>query len=90
MIVKNFHLALDSPTPTVVEPLWNLTGDPEAKVLEQMLNIIEGTIRLGEDVLVALFHKFCPQFPLAIYEIPEAERNPAMPKRFRVGLATEQ
>ena len=90
LIVKNFHLAPDSPAPAVVEPLWNLTGDPEAKILEQMLNIIEGIIRLGEDVLVSLFHKFHPQFPLSIYEIPEAERNPVMPKRLRVGLANEQ
>lgn len=90
LIVKNFHLDPSISVPTVVEPVWNLTGDPEVKILETMENIIEGITRLGEDVLVSLFHKFPPQFPLAIYEIPEAERNPEMPKRLRVGLANEQ
>jgi len=90
LIVKNFHLDPASAVPTVLEPVWNLTGEPEGKILEQMQNIIEGAIRLGEDVLVALFHKHRPQFPLVVYEIPEAERNPEMPKRLRVGLANEQ
>jgi len=90
LIVKNFHLDPHSSVPTVVEPVWNLVGDPEEKILEQMQNIIERIIRLGEDVLVALFYKFRPQFPLAIYEIPEAERNPVMPKRLRVGLVNAQ
>jgi hypothetical protein len=90
LIVKNFHLDPNSSVPAVVEPVWHLTGDPPGKILEQMQNIIEDTTRLGEDVLVALFHKYSPAFPFAIYEIPEAERNPAMPKRLRVGLANEQ
>ena len=90
LIVKNFRLDSESATPTVLEPVWSLTGEEEGKILEQMQNIIEGIICIGEDVLIALFHKYRGQFPLAIYEIPEPERNPAMPKRFRIGLANEQ
>jgi hypothetical protein len=54
-----------------------------------MDDIIEGIIRLGEDILAGLFHKLKGNFPLVLYEIPAEERDPQCPKRLRVGLAHE-
>ena len=90
LVVRNFRLDTDVSPPIVLDPVWYLTDEPERKIAEDMKSYIEGIIRLGEDLLVAMFHHFHPQLPLVIYEIPEHERDPSMPKRLRVGLANER
>jgi hypothetical protein len=40
-----------------------------------------------EETLILCMEKFPSDFPIGISEIPEAERNPVCPVRFRVAIA---
>lgn len=86
---KNFHLASGSSELKVLDPLWNLNGSPERPIAEHMAEVIEGLLRLGEEVMVALFEHFRSSLSIVIVEIPENERDPLFPKRLRVTLAGE-
>jgi hypothetical protein len=77
------------PALALVDPSWGLSGQPRRGMIPEMDDIIESIIRLGEDILAGLFHKLKGNFPLALYEIRVDERDPACPKRLRVGLAQE-
>lgn len=82
-------LALRSVTPVELEdPVWYLSDEPARHIVPDMQDIIEGVLELGEEVLVGLFLKLKSAFPLIICEIPVDQRDPACPKRLRMGLAS--
>jgi hypothetical protein len=83
LIVANFTLGVMSP---LIDPSWGLTGEPLQPMLSDFTNIIEQTTRLGEDTLVGIFNKLRLSDLLEIEEIPSDQRDPACPKRLRVGL----
>lgn len=89
LMVHNFRLAETHDNPVLAEPMWGLSGGPESSICSDMEAVIERCIELGEEILVCLFYKFKPNFPMVIYEIPEEQRDRSFPKRLRVGLAFE-
>ncbi len=89
LLTENFCLGGTSAAPTLVDPTWGLSGQPQQPIFTEMDAIIEGVIELGEEILAGLFYKFKGDFPLAIYEIPVAERDPSCPIRLRIGFAAE-
>jgi hypothetical protein len=56
-------------------------------MVADMEAIIEGTIELGEELLIGLLYKFKVGLPIIVYEVPMEERDPSCPMRFRVGLS---
>jgi len=88
LVVHNFRLVGTREEPQLLKPWWGLSGEAESEVIPDMDSIIEGIIKLGEDILVMLFYKFKSGFPLAIFEIPEDQRDPSCPKRLQVSLAS--
>ncbi len=86
LFTQNFRLTGTHHKPDLLDPTWNLAGEPESQVLPDMDNIIEGIIRLGEEILVGLFYKLACDFPFVIYEIPVEQRDPSCPTRLRVTL----
>lgn len=89
LVVHNFRLIEPPNEVSVLEPMWGLSGGSESPIRADMASAIEGVTQLGESVLVGLFYKFKPPFPLVVIEIPEKDRDPNFPKRLRVGLASE-
>ncbi len=89
LVTHNFRLAGTPEAPMLIEPGWGLSGGSESSIQSDMEAIIEGIIEIGEEMLVGLFYKLKGDFPLAVYEIPQEERDPAFPVRLRVGFASE-
>lgn len=83
LVIANFTLGAAS---ELIDPSWSLTGKPLQPMLPDFTDIIEETIRLGENVLVGVFYKLRHSDLLEIEEIPPNQRDPACPKRLRVGL----
>lgn len=83
LVIANFTFGVTS---ELIDPSWGLTGEPLQPMLPDFTSIIEQTIRLGEDVLVGIFYKLRPSDLLEIEEILSDQRDPACPKRLRVGL----
>jgi hypothetical protein len=83
LIIANFTRGVTS---ELIDPSWSLTGEPLQPILPDFTNIIEQATCLGEDVLVGIFYKLRPNNLLKIEEIPPEQRDPACPKKLRVGL----
>jgi hypothetical protein len=86
LVVYNFRLVPSRNGPQLAEPAWCLSGDDPTPMLDDMQTITEGVLRISEDVLSICLLKNRGAFPLYIYEIPEANRDPKCPIRLRVGL----
>jgi len=84
--ISNFRLQFVDSNPILVEPSWNLTGENALPIVTEMQRANDALILLGEDLLVTSLLKSEPNSPLYIYEIPESERDAALPLRLRVGF----
>jgi hypothetical protein len=84
--VLNFALHAGPNGLQVFPPGWHLTGEEPADLLNQMSSIIDGVIEVQEDLLAGLFGMLRCAPNLVLYEKPEAERDPACPKRLFVTL----
>ncbi len=89
LMTENFTLRQHGTTFELVQPAWGLSGEPLQPLVPEMDEMIEGTIELGEDILVCLFNKLKVAFPLVVREIPPQERDPACPVRLRVEPETD-
>lgn len=86
--IDNFKLVALRPTPEVDEPRWRLDDSDASPIAHDMPVLIDNLLTLFEDVLVDCLLRVQPDGPLVIYEVPEDQRDPNMPIRLRVGLAT--
>ncbi|TRC93904.1 hypothetical protein FJV77_20730 [Mesorhizobium sp. WSM4306] len=73
----------------LIPPSWNRTGLPETDIVNDMTIFIHNLLTLAEDFLSDLVLRTTPFKHIAIYEIPEGERNPQAPVRFRAGPIPE-
>ena len=82
----NFHLE-ETPTGfTLVGPQWWLEDGAKSAIAKDMNVIIECIVSMHEEIITCLFYEHIGLLPLIIIEIPEAERNPSCPIKFRVTL----
>lgn len=86
LITYDFQLLRNDVDHDVCEPLWALSGESPRLILTDLDTIIEGIIRLSEDILTACLLKNRGRFPLYVYEIPENERDKSCPIRLRTGI----
>lgn len=69
-------------------PSWWRNDEKPAPVVLSMTQMVEDMLAMGEDILaVNIAPRLAPRS--AIYEIPEAERDPQQPIRLRVGITSE-
>lgn len=85
--VENFTLTSVQPQPQVAEPTWRLDDGARTAIANDMPVLIDNLLTLFEDILTDGLMRLQPNGPFVIHEVPEAERDPANPIRFRVGLA---
>ena len=82
--VRDFHLATEDGRKVVAPPVWWIDGGEPASIAEAMEAIEHNLLTFYEELL-GLLLEIRPH-PLApvICEIPDEERDPAMPMRYRV------
>lgn len=81
--VTDFSLKEVSGKLFVLEPMWS-QGDHTGPIVHEMEGLQQSLLTLYEDLLVEFL--LATDSPFAIYEIPEAERDPTIPKRLGVTL----
>ena len=72
-----------------VFPSWNLDNEPESDIYTDMRTIMHNMLTVAEDLLVICIKKRLKFSSVEFYEIAEADRNPEIPKRFRMGLSPD-
>jgi len=87
LVVENFRI-IDSVPPVISEPSWHRDAEAPVPIADDIEAIQHNLLTLYEDILVDLLLRTAPNVPFSIYEIPEAERDPAKPIRLRVGLSS--
>ncbi len=85
--VENFKLIALPPRPEVTEPTWRLDDGAKTPIANDMPILIDNLLTLFEGILTDGLMRLQPNGPFVICEVPEGERDPAMPIRLRVGLA---
>ena len=82
--VRDFHLATEDGRKVVAPPVWWVDDGEPASIAEAMEAIEHNLLTFYEELLCLLLE--IPPHPLApvICEIPEEDRDPAMPMRYRV------
>ena len=85
LIIRNIGLDTVAP-PALTPPGWGFEGKALHPMLPEMDAILHNALTLFDDVLCACLDKRQPQGPLSIIEIPEEQRDPTMPIRFRVTI----
>jgi hypothetical protein len=86
LIVQDFKLLAGGPPWQVREPVWYREGEEPVPVALEMETWNHNLLTLFEDLVCDGLERLTPDSPFVIYEIPEADRDPAMPIRYRVGL----
>ena len=81
--VQNFALKRERGGFVLVEPHWQLTGDPSSSVAADLPVIVDYLLRLSEEVYVCSLMKMKTPIVVEIVEIPEPERDSTAPVRFR-------
>jgi hypothetical protein len=85
LVMKNFHTVQLEPL-IIADPEWALGSEPAVSMVEDMGAIVADILTLYEDVLCNGILRLAPHSPFTIVEIPEAERDPAMPLRLVPGV----
>jgi hypothetical protein len=74
----------------VVEPLWHLNTEKRVPIVHEMDAFVTNLLTFCEEILVHSLEKFKKGFPIMIVEIPEKERDPQCPKRFKMVMDTSK
>jgi hypothetical protein len=84
--INNFRVLPDG---SIVEPMWNVTGDDPAPIREEMLQAIEVLISAAEMVLIHLVLAASDsRVPLIVVETPNDQVRAEMPIRYTLTLDT--
>jgi len=84
--IENFTATENGKTVFVTEPVWYLNSEVKVPIANEMDVMVTNLLTFCEETLVLCLEKFKSGFPIALAEIPESERDPACPMRFRVVL----
>jgi hypothetical protein len=84
LIIQNFRVASASPPVAIVEPTWQKDPRPPSPIADDMETVMHNLLTLFEDLLCDSLLRLPSPIPLAVYEIPEVERDPQVPIRFKI------
>ena len=84
--IHNFRITYINSKPFIVEPSWHLNGAPATPIIVDMATFIHNLLTFCEETLILCLQKLNNKFPIKVVEIPENERRPECPVRFRVTM----
>ena len=82
--IENFTGREKESVVVVTEPVWHLNSDPKTRIAHEMDVMVTNLLSFFEETLLLCLGKFPSPFPIAVQEIPESERDPKCPLRFRM------
>jgi len=82
--VRDFHLAIEDGRKVVAPPVWRVGDEQAVSIAEDMQAIEHNLLTFYEELLCALLETRPHPLSPVICEIPDEERDPAMPMRYRV------
>ena len=74
---------------SLLEPLWGINDDPKSSIKQDLGIIVGNMLILFETLFLLSLQKIEDLHPLIFREIPESERDPSCPIRYRMGLLNE-
>jgi len=84
LAIRNFTVAKSANGFSLIAPSWGQGGGPLTTIGPEMRTVVNNLLTFYEELLAGLLMKLEGTTWLEIIAIPEAERDPAMPVRFRV------
>ncbi len=84
--IDNFTSFEEGEKVMVVEPTWYRNDEEKIPIAKSMEVMVSDLLTFCEETLVLCLEKFKEGVPIAIAEIPEKDRNPDCPIRFKMVL----
>lgn len=84
--IENFSSIEEGKKVLVIEPLWYLNTEKKVPIVHEMDAFVTNLLTFCEEIFVLSLEKFNKEFPIVIVEIPEKERDPQCPKRFKMAM----
>lgn len=88
--VLNFTSSKQANRIMVTEPLWGLNNDPPLSIATEMPVIVDNLLTFCEQVLILCLEEFKKNFPIVLVEVPESERDPICPIRYKMTVDTSK
>lgn len=85
--VENFSSQEKDRTVFVIEPVWYLNSEKKSPIAHDLEVFVTNLLTFFEESLLLCLEKFPSGFPIAVVEIPESERDPECPIRFKIAFA---
>jgi len=90
LYVENFTAAPRGNQIEITEPLWYLNDETKSPIAFDMPVYVDNLLTFCEQTLLLCLDKFKKNFPLVVAEIPESERDPHCPIRYKMTLDTSK
>lgn len=82
--IDNFTSIENEQKILVIEPRWSLNDDKKISIIQEMEVMVSDLLTFCEDTFVLNIERFKKPFPINIVEVPDAERDPVCPVRFKI------
>lgn len=89
LLIDNFTSIEQEQEILFIEPRWQFNDREKIPIIQEMNVIVSDLLTFCEETLIINIERFKKPFPIKIVEIPEAERDPACPVRFKAGIDAE-
>jgi hypothetical protein len=84
--IENFTSIEEGTKILVLEPMWYLNTEEKVPIVHAMDVLVSNLLTFCEETLIFCLEKFKTQVITVIAEIPEKERDPTCPIRFRMTI----
>lgn len=84
LIIRNIDIEITESSLLGTDPSWCLYGEEPSSIISDTRILLENTLRLSEEILVSSLEVLYPLTAIVVAEIPEIERDPTAPVRFRL------
>ena len=84
--IENFAADKKDSVIEVTEPQWFLDSEPKSQIAQEMMVTVDNLLTICEQTLLLSLQKFKKDLPILIGEVPESQRDPKCPVRYRMML----
>jgi hypothetical protein len=86
LYIENFTAEKKNPVIEVSEPQWHLNSEPKSSIAHEMTVTVDNLLTICEQTLLLCLQKLKKDLPILIGEVPESERDPNCPVRYKMML----